>query len=272
MMLALFFAAVLGSSAGEPVKHLYVDALTAMANLPQPQYVTYELQAQSEGLQVDPVIQGGNVWLNIHGGSTPADWNLEHRTADYRTAFLDRENNKRYYTARSFFDPTWYGSLRALREGMFNSQDPAAPRPQTTPTPQPDLQIKTIAVVAAMGPGIYLLEDRGPAACSNGDSGHALHLISRTRDPRHQLTDVIIDTTNNRFCMLRFAVNGGLGFHGIMEEHYADVGGYWMQTDGFLDGTIRVAFIAVHHGVWKYQLKDVEFPASIPGIAFEPAP
>ncbi len=251
-MIHVFLAAALAAQ-------LYSDAITAMSNLPQPHYLTYVIDAKSDGLQVDPVLLDGNVWLNIHSGSNSPTWELKHRTYDYRSV-LTTADGRRYYTARSFFDPTWYGALRALREGMFNSQDAAAPRVQSASPSAPLLELKTITIVAAMGPGIYRVEDRGTAPCANGDPGHALHLVSRDRNPLHQLTDVIVDAKNMRFCMLRFALNSGLGFHGIMEEHYGDVGAYWMQTGGFLDGTLRVAFIAVHHGIWHYSLTNVEFP------------
>lgn len=256
MIAALLLAGTLS------MRELYVDAIKAMSDLPQPQYVTYDLQAQSDGLQVDPVVQGGQVWLNVHGGSASAAWQMTHRTYDYATELVNAADGRRYFTQRSFFDPTWYGAYRALNEGMFDAQDPAAPRaPQATPPP--DTTLKTIAVTAVMGPGIYTLQDRGEQACPNGDPGRALHLVSRERNARHQLTDVIIDTASNRFCMMRFAETSGFGFHGFLEQHYADAGGYWMQTGGFLDGTIRAFGISFHHGTWHYELTNMQFPSTL---------
>jgi hypothetical protein len=143
---------------------------------------------------------------------------------------------------------------------MFDSQDPAPPRAAAAPPPQTSL--RTIAVAAVMGPGIYAVQDRGNAACSNGDPGRALHLASRERNPAHQLTDVVVDTRVTRFCMMRFADTSGFGFHGFLEQHYADVNGYWMQTDGLMDGTIRAFGISFHHGVWHYRLTDMRFAAA----------
>lgn len=100
------------------------------------------------------------------------------------------------------------------------------------------------------------------------DPGRALHLTSRTRDPNHQLSDVIIDMQSKRFCMIRFALREGLGFYGIAEEYYADVGGYWMQTGGLLDGTLRVFGISTYHGVWRYCLLDMQFPSALPSDTF----
>lgn len=278
----LFFAAALAAlfggsrcpAAPEPsAREIYAQAVTAMSNLRQPAYVTYKLESSSEGLQVGLVSIGGEVWLNVHSGSTADRWTLRHRTYDYESAIKNLGDGNRYISQRSFFDPTWYGAYRALREGMFNSQDPAAPRASPgTQTPPRDTTLKTIAVVSVMGLSIYNVEDRGSAVCSNGDPGRALHLTSRNRDPHHQLSDVIVDMQTMRFCMMRFSLNSGLGFHGMMEQHYGDVGGYWMQTDGLLDGTLRALFISLHHGVWRYRLLDMQFPASLPPDAFAQTP
>ena len=58
----------------------------------------------------------------------------------------------------------------------------------------------------------------------------------------------------------------------IIEEHFADVGGYWVQTDGFLEGTARIAGIKALHGVWRYRLSDFQFPDSVPQEAFVSPP
>ncbi|MDB5092295.1 MAG: hypothetical protein JWO85_396, partial [Candidatus Eremiobacteraeota bacterium] len=180
---------------------------------------------------------------------------------------------RRYVSQRSFFDPTWYGAYRALRLGMLYSQDPAEPRPSPgVATPAPDPTLKTIGAIKVMGPAIYDVDDRGAAVCPNGDPGRALHLTSRTRDTQHQLSDVIVELRSMRFCMMRFGTAAALGFHGIVEQHYADVGGYWMQTDGFIDGTLRVFGVSTHHGVWLYRLLEIQFPNSLPPDTFAPGP
>ena len=58
----------------------------------------------------------------------------------------------------------------------------------------------------------------------------------------------------------------------IIEEHFADIGGYWLQTDGFLELTARVAGIKAAHGVFRYRLSDFQFPDSVPQEAFVPPP
>jgi hypothetical protein len=257
----MLLAAGIAASSVPSVQQFYVSAIDAMSGLPQPEYVTYRMDGTSEGLPIGLIVQNGNLWLNVGGGGSTSSWSIRHRTFDYRSVVTDDADGKEYVTERSFFDPTWFGTERALRKGMLDSQDQAPPRqlnPKTDPTPPPDL--KTIAMTSVMSPSLYHIADRGPATCANGDPGHALHLWPRDRSHFHQLSDVIVDTRSMRFCMMRYSITGLIGFYGVVEQHFADVGGYWMQTDGFLDGTIRVLGISFHHGVWRYKLDDMQFP------------
>jgi hypothetical protein len=250
-------------------RDLYVQAIAAMSDLPQPPYVTYRMEGNAQGLQVGLTTISGQVWLNIRPGSTSDRWTLRHRTYDYESEIVSQSDGRRYVSQRSFFDQTWYGAYRALRLGMLYSQDPAEPRPSPgVATPAPDPSLKTIGAIKVMGPAIYDVDDRGTAVCPNGGPGRALHLTSRTRDPQHQLSDVIVDLQSMRFCVMRFGTAGALGFHGIVEQHYGDVGGYWMQQGGFLDGTLRVFGVSTHHGVWRYRLLDMQFPSSLPPDTF----
>ncbi len=238
-----------------------------MTDLPQPQFLTYDLTSRGSGLRVNPVVQGGNVWLTISSGSGTQTWRIKHRTYDYETVFTD--GTTRYRTARSFFDPTWYGAYRALHQGMFDTQDAAPPRSlNPAPGPIPNLGLSIIDVVHVMGPQVYNVYDRGPATCTDGDPGRALHLMSRVRGGRHQLTDVIVDLANKRFCMMRFNDHGGTGFHGTLDQYYGNVNGYWIQTGGFLDGTLRAFGISFHHGTWSYQLTHIAFPDELAPAVF----
>jgi hypothetical protein len=275
LLLAACSAVVFGTpravAAVEPASghEVYVKALAAMNALPQPPYVTYRLESSSEGLQVDLAASGGQVWLNVRRGTAPDRWSLRHRTYDYESEIVNASDGRRFLSQRSFFDPTWYGAYRALREGMLESQDPAAPHdPPAEATPTPGPVLKSIGMVSVMGPAIYDVEDRGSAPCPNGDAGRALHLTRRDKDPHHQLSDVIVDVKSMHFCMMRFATPSGFGFHGNVEVHYADIGGYWMQTDGLLDGTIRAFGVSMHHGTWRYHLVDMQFPSALPPDVF----
>ena len=267
----ILFAAVTGFARADSPSaiEIYGAAIRAMNDLPQPQFVSYRLEGIADGLTVSPTVINHLVWLNIRGGSTPSSWTMHHRTFDYQSEIVDLKDNRRYVSARSFFDPTWYGADRALREGMLYAQDPAAPRAAPAQTPDPSKPLRTIAVTSVMGNGLYSVSDRGEATCSSGDAGRALHLDARSHDGLHQLSDVVVDLQSMRFCMMRFATGNGFGFHGTVEEHYADIGGFWMVTDGVLSGSMRAFGIDTHHGEWRFRLTDMTFPVSLPQETFE---
>ncbi len=265
----LSFIAPMPSVADDSATELYRKAIDAMRDLPQPSYVSYRLASSSEGYEIGfLVLKDGSVWLRFMKGTTPQHWTMQHRTYDYETEIVDNDNNgKRYVSARSFFDPTWYGAYRALHQGILYTQDQAPPH-SIAPTPTPPPELKTIAVESVMGEGVYHVADKGATTCSNGDAGRALHLWSVKNTGAHQLSDAIVDLANMRFCMIRYEPNNAFAFEGIIEQHYADVGGYWMQTDGLIDGTNRFMGIATHRGIWRYKLLDMTFSNEIPDSVF----
>ena len=270
---AVFSPARADAPSAPSAQTFYVAALRAMRELPQPSYVSYRLESRSDGLQIALTTIRGSVWLYLEAGSTPSRWDMHHRTDDYETEVVNTLDQHRYVTQRSFFDPTWYGSFRALRDGMLGYQDVEAPlSSRPSPAPDPPTTLKTIAVETVMGPGMYAVQDRGPATCSNGDAGHALHVVPRSHDPRHQLTDVVVDLGSMRLCTIRYSWPSAFGFHGVVEQHYGEVGGYWMETGGLLDGTLRAFGISTHHGVWHYRLTDMQFPLEVPASTFAPNP
>ena len=259
------------AAADDTAREVYGRAVAAMDGLPQPPYVTFRIEGSGPDLGVGLTVISNNVWLAIRSEGSDATWSLRHRTYDYASEIVDAADGRRYVTRRSFFDPTWYGAYRALREGMLESQDPAPPRAAPgEPTPAPGT-LRTIGTVAVMGPAIYDVADRGSAACPDGSAGHALHLTSRKRDRMHQLSDVTVEARTSRFCAMRYSVRQGFGFAGIVDVEYGDVGGYWMETGGAIEGTFRTFGIASHHGVWRFRFLDTAFPASLPAGAFAPS-
>lgn len=257
--------------AGKDPKRLYSEAIGVMDQLNQPAFVSYRLQGESDNEHIGLQTIRGNVWLLFNSGLAPTIWEVKHRTLDYASEVIEADSGKRYASERPIFDPTWFGAYRALKSGMLGYQNAAAPRSslsiaQTASAPASDL--KTIGTVTVIGPGIYEIRDRGAATCENGDPGWALHLVSRRRDPRHQLTDVVVDLSSMRFCSIRYNWNEALWFRGIIEQHYADVEGYWVVTGGYLDGTERAFGISTHHFTWRYKLTDLAFPADLPDSTF----
>ncbi len=272
MMLAAMQFARADAPTPSPAESLYLAAVKATSSRPQPAFESAVLHSTDEGMPVSLVVRNHLVWLGIGSGNGPNTWQLRHRTDDYATEIID-ENENRYVTGRSFFDPTWYGTYRALRDGMLNYQDVEQPvSARATPAPQEASSLRQIAAIHVMGPTIYALEDRGALACPNGSPGHALHLVARDRAPEHQLSDVVINTQTQEFCLLRYGVRDAFGFHGIVEQHFADVGRYWTLTDGIIDGTLRFFGISTHHGIWRFTLDGIRYPRAIaPDVFVVPA-
>jgi CubicO group peptidase (beta-lactamase class C family) len=267
---AIAAAALRASEASQhsPSALLYSRALHVMDGLRQPKYLAYRLESSGDGVHLDLWADGrGQVWLRGSNGSSTDAWTLRHRTSDYVSEIVHVSDGHRFVTVRSFFDPTWYGAVRALRLGMFGSQDPAAARELTEHewnAGEPAL--KAIGSTSVMGPAVYNIQDRGDAPCPNGQPGHALHFTSREFNPMHQLSDVVIENRSERFCVVTFFARyaGGIFTGGSFEQHYAEVNGYWMQTDGVLDGTWQSSVLSrKRHGVWRYRLIDVSFPATL---------
>ncbi len=179
-------------------------------------------------------------------------------------------DGRRFVSARAVFDPTWYGAVRAMRLGMFlpGKQPLAAPRESTEAG---DAPLKTIGSVSVMGPALYDIQDRGAVSCPNGQPGHALHFTSRENDLLHQLSDVVIEVRSSRFCVVTFLGRGAgsVVTSGTFEEHFADVNGYWLETDGVLDGMWQASPVSRRrHGVWRYRLVDMSFPDTLANDIF----
>lgn len=257
------------------VEAFYSAAVDSMEALRQPQYLTYSMEGEGKGLAIDLQVVHHLVWLEFTlssppQASDPTSWALRHRTDDYVSEIVE-DDGRRLVSSRAFFDPTWYGAFRALRDGMLDYQKDDPPiSSYATPTPGPPTELRTIAAVKVIGTAIYGVVDKGTTTCENGDPGRALHLVPRDRNPRHQLADVVVDLNNMHFCTIRFNVSDLTdgGWRGSVIQHYSDVGGYWLQTDGSLEASARMLGIQLMHGVWQYRLDNVTFPSRIPAEHF----
>jgi len=251
---------------------LYSRSLRVMDGLRQPKFLAYRMESSSDGLEIDLwVDHNGLVWLRGHDGSAPDAWTIRHRTFDYMNEIVHVSDGRRFVSPRAVFDPTWYGAVRAMRLGMFlpGTQPVAAPRESTEQAA--DTTLKPIGSVSVMGPAVYDVDDRGAAPCPSGKPGHALHFTLREKNDVHQLSDVVIEVSSGRFCVVTFLARGAgaVMTSGTFEEHYADVNGYWVQTDGVLAGTWQSSPLSRRrHGVWRYRLVDMSFPDTLPNDIF----
>ncbi len=280
ILFILIFANVLisaiGSARAEPVDstELYRRAVIEMNDLKVPAFMTYRVEATGAGVGVK-IVTEPCTYLKVNFQTNSVNWTVSGRTSDHLAQIIDVDGERNVID----FDPTWAETFLELRSApLRDRRDICAPPPlgppdKATTASKLDPALKQIGTVLTIGPGIYRADDRGAAVCENGDPGHALHLTSRTNDPHQELTDVVVDGRSMRFCMVRFGARLGVGvaFDVTYEQHFADVGGYWIQTGGSIEAAKRIGFSS-KHGIWRYRLVDMQFPSSLPLETFSPPP
>jgi hypothetical protein len=90
----------------------------------------------------------------------------------------------------------------------------------------------------------------------------------------HPLRRVVIDDTDRRFCMMRFALSGVDGpadYRGYVDLHFAQVGAYYLITDGFVDLRIDQDGSALDWARFPFVYNDITFPNNLPDALFDPA-
>ena len=263
--------------AAEPpsATEFYRRAVVTMNALKEPPFITYRLEAIGKGLRAS-IETEPCTFLRLKFGNNQLHWTVRNRTSDHVAEVVDSAGRRDVIG----FDPSWGETYHQLRSAPLRGpHDICRPEPLQAPEPivadlKSDPSVKTIGAVLAIGPGIYRVEDRGSTLCPNGESGHALHLSSRSGNPNQLLSDVVVEPRSMRFCMVRFGARLGIGVAADVayEQHFAEVGGYWMQTDGLVESSTRIAGIASTKGAWRYQLLDIQYPTTVALEAFAPTP
>lgn len=263
--------------AADAATQLYVAAVAAMQALPQPPFMIYGLVAKSDdNLKVQLRVINHDVWLGFDEGWANTTWSVVHRSSDFRSLIVD-ENGRSYVTNRSFFDPTWYSSYHAMRDGMFfNSVSGTQPDqravPTPAPTPTPDSALKTIAIEQSSNGNLYSAQDAGPATCPNGDAGRALRFTPRGSPMQYQLTAAVVDLAPKLFCVMQFTLPAP-GNWLVDDQYFSMVEGYWIRTGGEFRRTIRSRFDGEPAVLTlRYQLNDITFPDILPDDLFVTPP
>lgn len=246
----------------------YARALDTMNALPEPAYATFDMDVQASGAEIATACTPkAGAAFSIGWGrgmrheiQTQGEYSLSGNAA----AILEKGTYCRDDVA--IFKPQWAAMHDWMRYGISDSPHPAARRaPQNHKNGEAGLQ--TIATVTAVSPAAYDVFDRGAAACPSGTPGHALHLVAVSNPDEHPLTDVIIETTTMRFCMMRFslvnAVVAGTGAKGDMTVNFAESNGYWSVIHGHAVLSLRMLGVSLKHFVLDTSYTNMQYPAEL---------
>ena len=247
----------------------YEAAIAAMQRLPEPPAATFTTTFHSNGLSfsLGPLTNGSTAIYVTWGGNIAELGQQRYRT--WMRAHGDRTLNvdakgKRYYSTSPVFVPTWPGAYDFLRYGWDGKPATSkALHPIATPPPG----LKTIAVVSAISPGAYRIDDRGAALCPDGSPGHALHLTALYDPSVHTLSRVVIDTKTMRICSLRFNIFEtivAVSLGGYVQMNFGDVGNYWVVRSSKIEIAIHTFGIQVKRGDATIAYTAMKFPTSIP--------
>ena len=254
----------------------YQMAIQTMQQLPEPEYGQYTTRLTDNGglhfelgpdslavtlfKRTDTAVNNYTTWANF-GTKKTVDINAK---------------GVRSLSSWPGLVPTWPAAFDLIRYGFDGKpgNTTAASHPQAAPLPSQPLA--TIAVIKAIGPGAYYVEDRGTAICPSGSPGHALQLIPRRDPAKYNLTSVIIDTATTRFCSIRFKLDASiiaLGVTGEMQLDFGPVDTYWLVRDTRIAIAVRTFGVQFKHGATDITHPDMTFPATIPETVFaSPSP
>lgn len=246
---------VLAAPPPTPVEY-YSSALRAMNGLKVPSNLQYHSTVTFHNVQVGLSNDRSGMMqmsLGLGGEDGSTAWSIiDHTTTPLsQVSLADPKFVSK--TTSPLFDPTWDGVHRWLRYGLRGM--PADGSSAFALDHDPN------ATQTVFGASSYDVEDGGARACPNGNPGHLLRLVARSRPDLHPLSAAIVETRTSRFCMLRFSIQGRsglMGATGFVEVHMKDVGGYWLVSDGFLDVEARLLGLAIKNGRIGFTDTDVQ--------------
>jgi len=255
----------------------YKGAYDRMRAEEQPEYATYTTTIHTAGsrLIMSRDTKNGDLEAGLSLGrpDKPGSWEISLRSADESTstALTDGTHGISRFP---LFNPTWGGAYEMMRYGWDGPPDPtptpggAAKKPAPAPSDEP-----VIAVVKAISPGFYRIEDGGPDTCEDGSEAHRVHLIAYHDPIAHPLTDAVIDLDTGDFCQLRFGLHANavvFGATGEMVLNFSRINSFQLVRDSSLSFDLRAAGIRLKHIAMQIDYSHFQFPAAIPDAVFTP--
>lgn len=247
----------------------YASAMRETRGLAQPPNLTYTVHMHVEGAHFVHNSGDSGMDLTLGGrGDHDADYDATYRGSDHLVSLRD-SRGEHVVLGDPIFNATWSGIYSMVRYG-WGGAPAAAPSPAPVET-DAQSHLPTIAVVASISAGNYIVQDEGAASCANGHPGHMVHLIAR-RDPmKYPLTDATIDLRTNRLCMLRFGVRYSVvaaSASALVEYQLADEDGYYLVKSAHFEMTGHALAMRVMHITGDMAYSAFAVPALVDPAAF----
>jgi hypothetical protein len=268
---------VAGEAAPPTAREYYEVALAHMRALPEPAYVTYAAALSGEGDHIEISRAPSDGTLNVavtlgHPTHEPVLFSAAFRASD-GVVSTQMKDGTHAITRSGFLNPTWAGAYKMMRDGWDSLGEPTpTPEPMASPSAQMT-DIPTIAVVKAISPGFYRIQDGGAQSCPRGVPGHRIHLVAYDDPLEHPLTDAIIDARTQEICSLRFGLRQGLGVGsatGEMVINFERVGEYQVISDSEIGFDIHGFGFELKHMGLSVSYSNLVFPSSLPNAIFKP--
>lgn len=270
-MVLLHLLALVSAVAAPPTpEQYYARALDTMNALPQPAYLTFDMDMKAGGAEIGTSCSpGADAAFSVGWGR--AMHHELHTEGEYslsgNAAAIREEDGTYCRDDAALFKPAWAAMHDWMRYGI--SQPPSSAKPPASHSTQSNSSgLPTIAAVTAMAPAAYDVFDHGAATCPSGTPGHALHLVAISNPDEHPLTDVVIETRTMRFCSMRFslvdAVVAGTGAKGDMVVDFGQSNGYWSVTHGHAVLSLRMLGVSLKHFSLDMSYADMQYPTQLP--------
>ena len=241
---------------------IYVRSVDAMEDMPAPRYLTYVLHVDANHIDITRGYdRSGFPTTELHFG-------VSHRSDTYRVSY--RASDGKSLTKDLTSGVLSVGPAVPWSLDFSNLATMSAPSPNETVSAN---SMTTDAAGTLLGQldldqsayyRITLAPDSSP-------SSYHLMLENATGDPNaHALRELFVDPQTFRIQSATFEVGQRrFLFGGTLRLHvdFTQVGPYWLNTSGRLDGAGHYTLMPLH-GSYSYRASNIEFPQILPSQMF----
>ena len=236
-----------------------------MQNDPAPNYLSYRLRVDANHINISRAYDtSGFPTTELHFGVT-------NQTSTYRVRYRasdDKSSMKDLSSGAVTVGPVVPWPLDFCH--LVTSQASTLNETVSSSSLTTDGASRLLGQLAVDQSNFYRISF-APDSSRTSSSGYHLIIQSTTGDANaHPLRELVIEPTTFRvlaatfeLSQRRFVFGGTLRLHVL----FSQVGPYWLNTSGVLDGAGHYAFVHVK-GSYAYKASDFKFPATLPSQTF----